>query len=56
MVFNESLLIRITKEMKESLQDLAKADRRKLADYCRNVLEDHIINQKKLKPGGKDNK
>ena len=36
------LHVRIPSDMKEKLQALADADRRKLSDYIRIILEDHI--------------
>ena len=36
------LHLRIPAEMKEQLQALADSDRRKMSDYIRIILEDHI--------------
>lgn len=45
LINNEPMIylhLRVPAEMKESLQSLADADRRKLSDYIRIILEDHI--------------
>jgi mRNA-degrading endonuclease RelE of RelBE toxin-antitoxin system len=46
-----SVNVRISPEMKDELQELADRYRRKLSDYVRLVLEDHLEQQKRRDPG-----
>jgi predicted DNA-binding protein len=40
--FNSSISTRCSDQLRESLEKLATADKRPLANYIRIVLEDHI--------------
>ncbi len=39
---SETIIIRVTPQMKSDIEALAKASRRSLSDYLRRVLEDLI--------------
>lgn len=41
-----TVLLRMSKAMREALQKLADADNRKMADYCRLVLLQHVESRK----------
>ena len=44
---NDHLVVRIPDELRASLEKAAAEDRRKLSDYVRIVLEDHLAGKKK---------
>lgn len=46
---SETIIVRVDEEIKKDLQKLADADKRKLSDYVRLVLEDHVNIDKKKK-------
>lgn len=46
---DETVIIRVSKELKKALQKLADADRRKLSDYLRIQLEDLVTSKKNKK-------
>ena len=39
---DDRIIVRLPTAMKGALEEAAEADRRKLADYVRIVLEDHL--------------
>jgi predicted DNA-binding protein len=43
-MYDAELHVRVTKELRERLQELAAEDKRKLADYIRATLEGHVDN------------
>lgn len=46
---SETIIVRVDEEIKKDLQNLADTDKRKLSDYVRLVLEDHVNIDKKKK-------
>ena len=48
-VFDVHIMIRMPSELRKGLQASADKDRRKLADFCRLVLEDHAKRRHKSK-------
>lgn len=44
---SEKIIVRVEKETKKNLTDLAKKNRRELSDFIRIILEDAIIKEKK---------
>ena len=46
---DDRIIVRLPAAMKGALQKAAVADRRKLADYVRIVLEDHLAGRGKRK-------
>ena len=44
---DDRVIVRVPRELKEALKELAKRDRRGFADYVRLALEYHVKAQKK---------
>jgi predicted DNA-binding protein len=40
------LYLRISPELRQALEELAKKNRRQLSDYVRLLLEDHVTKEK----------
>ena len=51
MVKDTRISVRITGELKDRLERLAKTDRRTLASYVELVLEEHIMAKRKRERG-----
>jgi predicted DNA-binding protein len=44
----ERLYLRISPELKQALEVMAKKNRRQLSDYVRLLLEDHVATKEKI--------